>query len=42
MSPDELTTRLIEWGVLNPGMDGAAAFADDEDENWGDRRRSPR
>src|SRR3712207_9238358 len=36
MSPDELTTRLIEWGVLNPGgMDGlGAAGADDEDEAW--------
>ena len=22
MSPDELTTRLIEWGVLSPGMEG--------------------
>ncbi len=24
MSPDELTTRLIEWGVLSPGMEGIA------------------
>ena len=22
MSPDELTSRLIEWGVLSPGMEG--------------------
>ena len=43
MSPDELTTRLIEWGVLSPGADGSIYAADDEDEPaWGDRRRSPR
>jgi hypothetical protein len=43
MSPDELTTRLIEWGVLKPGgMESLGAGADDDDEGWTDRRRSPR
>ena len=43
MSPDELTTRLIEWGVLKPGgMEALGAGADDDDEAWTDRRRSPR
>ena len=43
MSPDELTTRLIEWGVLSPGADGSIYAADEEDEPaWGERRRSPR
>jgi transcriptional regulator with XRE-family HTH domain len=47
MSPDELTSRLIEWGVLSPGMDaildmGPDDDADDElDPHW-ERRRSPR
>src|ERR1700709_941646 len=41
MSPEQLTTRLIEWGVLSPGADGSIYAADDEDEPaWGDRRRS--
>ena len=43
MSPDELTTRLIEWGVLSPGADGSIyADVDDDEPAWGDRRRSPR
>jgi hypothetical protein len=43
MSPDELTTRLIEWGVLSPGADGVGYATEDDDEpSWGDRRRSPR
>src|ERR1700712_1108774 len=43
MSPDELTTRLIEWGVLSPGADGSIyADAEDDDAGWGDRRRGPR
>ena len=29
MSPDELTTRLIEWGVLSPGADGSI-YADED------------
>lgn len=46
MSPDELTSRLIEWGVLSPGMEGIVDMgddgADDElDPHW-ERRRSPR
>ncbi|MCW2684650.1 MAG: helix-turn-helix domain protein, partial [Blastococcus sp.] len=47
MSPDELTTRLIEWGVLSPGMESVVGFGgpdeDDEelDPNW-ERRRAPR
>src|SRR3954453_23080596 len=47
MSPDELTTRLIEWGVLSPGADGSIYATEDEDDdeelnpNW-ERRRSPR
>ena len=46
MSPDELTSRLIEWGVLSPGMESVIGFGGDEDEdevnpNW-ERRRSPR
>ena len=45
MSPDELTTRLIEWGVLSPGMESVVGFGGDEDDdvdpNW-ERRRSPR
>ena len=41
---DELTSRLIEWGVLSPGMEGIASADDEDDEvnpNW-ERRRSPR
>ena len=47
MSPDELTSRLIEWGVLSPGMEGIVGMggADEDDEeldpHW-ERRRSPR
>jgi hypothetical protein len=47
MSPDELTSRLIEWGVLSPGMDAILDLGpgDDEDDeldpHW-ERRRSPR
>ena len=44
MSPDELTSRLIEWGVLSPGADGTGyATSEEEDEplDW-ERRRSPR
>ena len=45
MSPDELTSRLIEWGVLSPGMESVVGFGGDEDDeldpNW-ERRRSPR
>ena len=46
MSPDELTSRLIEWGVLSPGMEGIASMGGDEmddelDPHW-ERRRSPR
>jgi len=45
MSPDELTSRLIEWGVLSPGMEGIATSGDDEDDevdpHW-ERRRTPR
>ncbi len=46
MSPDELTSRLIEWGVLSPGMESVVGFGGDEDEdevnpNW-ERRRAPR
>ena len=46
MSPDELTSRLIEWGVLSPGMESIVGFGGDEDEdevnpNW-ERRRTPR
>ncbi len=47
MSPDELTSRLIEWGVLSPGMESVVGFggSDDDDEaldpHW-ERRRSPR
>ena len=48
MSPDELTSRLIEWGVLSPGIDaildmGPDDEADDDeiDPHW-ERRRSPR
>jgi transcriptional regulator with XRE-family HTH domain len=46
MSPDELTSRLIEWGVLSPGMESIASmggddFDDEVDPNW-ERRRSPR
>jgi len=46
MSPDELTSRLIEWGVLSPGMEsisnsGGDDLEDDIDPNW-ERRRSPR
>ena len=47
MSPDELTTRLIEWGVLSPGMESVVGFGGSEDEDepldphW-DRRRAPR
>ena len=46
MSPDELTSRLIEWGVLSPGMESVVGFGGDEDEdevnpNW-ERRRTPR
>ena len=45
MSPDELTTRLIEWGVLSPGME-VVTFGDEEEEaeldaQW-ERRTSPR
>ena len=48
MSPDELTSRLIEWGVLSPGMEGIiSSGGDDEleedvDDSWGDRRSAPR
>ena len=45
MSPDELTSKLIEWGVLSPGMEGIVGDGGDEDEpadpHW-ERRRSPR
>jgi len=47
MSPDELTSRLIEWGVLSPGMEAIADLGPDDDEadeldpHW-ERRRSPR
>jgi transcriptional regulator with XRE-family HTH domain len=47
MSPDELTTRLIEWGVLSPGMESVVGFGGSEDDDeaidphW-ERRRSPR
>ena len=44
MSPDELTSRLIEWGVLSPGADGTGyATSEEEDDplDW-ERRRSPR
>src|ERR687889_627398 len=30
MSPDELTTRLIEWGVLSPGMEGIVSMGGDD------------
>ena len=47
MSPDELTTRLIEWGVLSPGMEGIVSMGGDElleddehDPKW-ERRRAP-
>ena len=45
MSPDELTSRLIEWGVLSPGMDASSTWAGDDeadelDPHW-ERRRSP-
>src|ERR671938_613933 len=32
MSPDELTTRLIEWGVLSPGMEGIIGNGDEDDD----------
>jgi hypothetical protein len=46
MSPDELTTRLIEWGVLSPGMEGIVGMGGDDlddeaDPHW-ERRNSPR
>ena len=47
MSPDELTSRLIEWGVLSPGMETIVDLGPDDDEadeldpHW-ERRRSPR
>ena len=47
MSPDELTTRLIEWGVLSPGMESVVGFGGPEEDdeqveaNW-ERRRAPR
>src|SRR4051794_32662481 len=45
LRPAELTSRLIEWGVLSPGMESVVGFggSDEEDEeldaNW-DRRRA--
>ena len=30
MSPDELTSRLIEWGVLSPGMEGIVGMGGDD------------
>src|SRR3712207_9034344 len=45
MSPYELTTRLIEWGVLSPGMEGIVSSGGDDDleedvdeSPWGVRR----
>ncbi|MDQ1661300.1 MAG: hypothetical protein QOJ68_1280, partial [Blastococcus sp.] len=47
MSPDELTTRLIEWGVLSPRLESIVSTGGDDDleedidPHW-ERRNSPR